>query len=121
MAEHEHDAAVDTATSPTRGRRRGTRRPANKPPVSEAPTITHAQAEPEGAPAEPMSRPGVLKVLWADIRGKRLPYQPTTEELAWEAEEQAAEVEARATMAAGTDLDAARFEAMRRRITTRPS
>jgi len=136
MAEVEHESSVDIAEPTKRGRRQGGRRPANTPPTSaaavadahvesESPTVespaSSAPSAPSSSGAASMERPGLFKVLWADIRGRRLPYQPTAEELQWEADEAAAEAAARAGMAAGTDLSDEHYEELRRRLNTKPS
>ncbi|MGH9156480.1 MAG: hypothetical protein ACRD1K_11745 [Acidimicrobiales bacterium] len=80
MAQHDGDVATQGATEDTK-RRRGKRRPPN---ASSTPPVTN-----------PGPEPGVMKLLWADLRGRRIPRQPTADELAWEAEEEAAELAAR--------------------------
>ncbi|HVL91789.1 MAG TPA: hypothetical protein VM264_00425 [Acidimicrobiales bacterium] len=60
--------------------------------------------------------PGLLKVLWGDIRGKRIPRQPTADELAWEAEEEEAELAARGGV---TGLSNEQMERLRQRSVPR--
>lgn len=136
MAEEERDTAVQERGS-SKGRKRGTRRPANKPSERGAPApdqdtapgtdAAHDQAAgdthdhvaaPDYGTARPSEAPGLLKVLWADIRGRRLPRQPSAEELQWEAEEEAEEAAARASFSPGTDLTDEHMERWRRRTMT---
>lgn len=99
MAEHASDSA--TTTEETK-RRRGLRRPGGR------------KERPAAAPPAERTgpEPGLMTVLWADIRGKRIPRQPTADELAWEAEEEALENEARGGV---TGLDPAIYERLRQR------
>ncbi|MGH9164792.1 MAG: hypothetical protein ACRDZW_04670 [Acidimicrobiales bacterium] len=137
MAEEEQDTAVHQRGP--RERTRGRRRPGGKtsspsathehdagqpseqaPAASEAeheltaPAVEQDAAAKKAKPAK-SEAPGMLKVLWADIRGKRLPRQPTAQELEWEAEDEAEEAAARANYSPGTDLTDDHMERWRRR------
>jgi len=64
----------------------------------------------------PDREPGLMKTLWADIKGRRLPRTPTADELAWEAEEEEMELAARG---GHTDLSADHMEKLRQRSVAR--
>ncbi|MEO6121687.1 MAG: hypothetical protein ABIW46_01665 [Acidimicrobiales bacterium] len=55
-----------------------------------------------------------MKTLWADLRGRRIPRQPSADELAWEAEEEAAEIAARGGV---TGLNEDQMQRLRERST----
>lgn len=101
MADDDGELATTNGTEEKKRRRR---RSGGKP---SAPT-----ALPDGTGPQP----GMMKVLWADIRGRRLPRQPTADELAWEAEEEAAELEARGGV---TGLSNDHYERLRQRSAPR--
>lgn len=96
------DFDIDIATDSGAGGRRARRgrRPGGKPRVT--------------APAPPTSgpEPGLMKTLWADLKGRRIPRQPTADELAWEAEQEAEELAARGGV---TGLSSEAMERLQRR------
>lgn len=105
MADHgdfDIDIATETGSDGRKGRRG--RRPGSKP-GSTAPVPLASGPE-----------PGLMKVLWADLRGRRIPRQPTADELAWEAEQEAEELAARGGV---TGLSSDAMERLRRRSVPR--
>lgn len=99
MADHDGDTATHAGTEETK-KRRG-RRGAGTAPRAVPPP-----------PAASGGEPGLMKTLWADIRGRRLPRQPTADELAWEAEDEAEELAARGGV---TGLDQEHYDRLRQR------
>lgn len=58
---------------------------------------------------------GLVKTLWADLRGKQLPHAEASEDDAWYEEEQAQRAEFSAKVGRAHTVDAGRRENFRRR------
>lgn len=85
-----HDNGSEVATRTRRGRRR------TSPPAVDG-------------------RPSMMQMLWSDLRHRRIPSEPSNDELAYLEMEEAAQREADEVLARAHSLDEAKVDQLRRR------